>query len=110
MIKGVSYSKIDDEGLHIAVNGKPQVLDVDHVVICAGQVSEKSLWKESPSQKYFLIGGAELASELDAKRAIDQGTRLASNIENAATGQVFNQPVPLSAKISMKALQFFKGN
>ncbi len=71
---GVSYDKIDDQGLHITVKEKPQVLDVDHVIICAGQVSNKDLYQDKDN--YHIIGGADLAAELDAKRAIKQGTLL----------------------------------
>ncbi len=83
-INGVTYERIDDQGLHITrLNGKtpvPQVLEVDNVVICAGQESRRDL--EAPlkaaGMNVHLIGGAQLAAELDAKRAIDQGSRLAA--------------------------------
>ena len=79
MMGGVSYNKIDDEGLHITVDGKNRVLDVDNVVICAGQESRKDLFDEnSTSPKFHLIGGAQFAGELDAKRAIKQGAELAA--------------------------------
>jgi len=73
-LTGVSYDKIDDQGLHITIKEKPQVLDVDHVIICAGQVSNKDLYQDK--HNYHIIGGADLAAELDAKRAIKQGTLL----------------------------------
>jgi 2,4-dienoyl-CoA reductase (NADPH2) len=78
-LSGCSYERIDDAGLHIRVNGEARLLEVDTVVICAGQESDNALAEElrglglAPA----LIGGAECASELDAMRAIDQGTRLA---------------------------------
>ena len=75
MISGVSYDKIDDAGLHITVGGKAQILPVDNVIICAGQDPERSLATYLP--RAHLIGGADMAAELDARRAIDQGTRLA---------------------------------
>ena len=75
MISGVSYDKIDDAGLHITVGGKAQILPVDNVIICAGQDPERSLAAYLP--RAHLIGGADMAAELDARRAIDQGTRLA---------------------------------
>lgn len=78
----VSYRKIDDAGLHITVGGEDKVLPVDHVVICAGQEPLRELegaLKERGCQVH-LIGGADVAAELDAKRAINQGTRLASEI------------------------------
>ncbi|WP_310620481.1 NADPH-dependent 2,4-dienoyl-CoA reductase [Flexibacterium corallicola] len=77
MIPSCEYIKIDDEGLHIQVGEETKVLDVDNVVICAGQDPRRDL-EEGLSKKYHLIGGADVASELDAKRAIDQGTRLAA--------------------------------
>ena len=79
MLSGVNYERIDDAGLHITIDGKPQVLEVDHIVVCAGQVSERSL--EQPLRdagiKVHVIGGALEAGELDAKRAISQGMKLA---------------------------------
>ena len=81
MIGGVSYDKVDDEGLHITVKGKQRVLDVDNVVICAGQESRKELYSEDSGKTNFhLIGGAEFAGELDAKRAIKQGVELAASL------------------------------
>jgi len=81
MITGAQYDKIDDDGLHITVNNEAKILDVDHVIICAGQVSRLEL-KETLHQqgcKAHLIGGSKLAGELDAKRAIDEGARLAAS-------------------------------
>ncbi|HHB83702.1 MAG TPA: FAD-binding protein [Devosia sp.] len=79
MIGGVTYKSIDDEGLHIAVAGTKQTLEVDTVVICAGQVSNAHL--EQPLRDagimVHVIGGADEAGELDAKRAILQGMKLA---------------------------------
>ncbi len=82
MINSVQYEKIDDEGLHITINKKSQVLAVDNVVICAGQVPFKNLLEplEAAGVQVHLIGGADEAKELDAKRAIDQGARLAASI------------------------------
>jgi len=79
MVPGVAYHKIDDRGLHISVAGEPQVLEVDHVVLCAGQLPLRELHAplEAAGKPVHLIGGADVAAELDAKRAIDQGTRLA---------------------------------
>ena len=79
MIAGVEYKKVDDQGLHIEVNGEKQILAVDNVVICAGQHPLREL-QEGLRLPHHLIGGADLATELDAKRAIDQGTRLAASI------------------------------
>jgi 2,4-dienoyl-CoA reductase (NADPH2) len=82
MIGGVTYEKIDDRGLHISMGGKQEVLEVDNVIICAGQVVQRELQAplEAANIKVHLIGGADLAAELDAKRAIDQGSRLAASI------------------------------
>ncbi|MFT6408638.1 MAG: 2,4-dienoyl-CoA reductase (NADPH2) [Arenicella sp.] len=79
MLAGCDYQKIDDDGLHIMVNGEPQVLDVDNVIICAGQDSNIAL-AEGLTKPFHLIGGADLAAELDAKRAIKQGTELAAGM------------------------------
>lgn len=76
MIASCEYHKIDDAGLHLTIDGQNQVLDVDHVVICAGQEPLREL-VDGLNKTYHLIGGADVATELDAKRAIDQGTRLA---------------------------------
>ncbi|GLW53537.1 NADPH-dependent 2,4-dienoyl-CoA reductase [Kitasatospora phosalacinea] len=80
MVPGVEYRRIDDEGLHVTVNGEEQVLPVDHVVLCAGQEPRRDLLDALRERgvEPHLIGGADLAAELDAKRAIDQGTRLAA--------------------------------
>ncbi len=81
MISGVQYLQIDDAGLHIRVGeGEPQVLAVDNIVICAGQDPLRELHDAlvEGGQRVHLIGGADVASELDAKRAIDQGSRLAA--------------------------------
>ena len=79
MSAGVEYDRIDDAGLHIRIDGKPQLLEVDTIVICAGQEPRRELVAslEAAGIKPQLIGGADVALELDAKRAIDQGTRVA---------------------------------
>jgi 2,4-dienoyl-CoA reductase (NADPH2) len=78
MISDVTYQKIDDEGLHILINGTPQVLEVDNVVICAGQVSNNTLFTalKAKNLNVHLIGGALQAGEVDAKRAIEEGVKL----------------------------------
>ncbi|MFC4526582.1 NADPH-dependent 2,4-dienoyl-CoA reductase [Dyella halodurans] len=80
MLGGVSYDRFDEQGLHITVDGKPQLLPADNVVICAGQEPNRALADALTAAgiKTHLIGGADVAAELDAKRAIDQGTRLAT--------------------------------
>ncbi len=82
MISGVSYDKIDDAGLHITVDGQQKTLDVDNVILCAGQEPRRDLLEalKQAGKPVHLIGGADLAVELDAKRAINQGTRLAETI------------------------------
>lgn len=82
MINGVSYQKVDDEGLHILLNDKPKVLPVDNVIVCAGQNPFKPLHQPliDAGMTVHVIGGADVAAELDAKRAIRQGAELASSI------------------------------
>ncbi|MGW4702407.1 FAD-dependent oxidoreductase [Streptomyces sp. NPDC004285] len=82
MVAGVSYERIDDAGLHVTVDGEPQLLPVDTVVLCAGQEPRRALYEElvAAGRPAHLIGGADVAAELDAKRAIDQGTRLAATL------------------------------
>ncbi|WP_055602134.1 NADPH-dependent 2,4-dienoyl-CoA reductase [Streptomyces aureus] len=82
MVAGVSYDRIDDEGLHVTIGGEQQVLPVDTVVLCAGQEPRRDLYEElvAAGRVAHLIGGADVAAELDAKRAIDQGTRLAATL------------------------------
>lgn len=82
MMTGVQYVKIDDQGLHIVHHGKNQVLSVDSIILCAGQEPLRELQAElqQASQNVHLIGGADVAAELDAKRAIDQGSRLAARL------------------------------
>jgi 2,4-dienoyl-CoA reductase (NADPH2) len=80
MMGGVSYESIDDDGFHVIVDGKPDVLTVDNVVVCAGQESRRDLYEtlKSVGIDVHVIGGADVAAELDAKRAIAQGTKLAA--------------------------------
>lgn len=82
MVSQVTYQKVDDEGLHILINDAPQVLPVDHVVICAGQepLRELQAQLEQGGMKVHLIGGAFEAKELDAKFAIDQAARLVAEL------------------------------
>ena len=87
MLGGVEYLRIDDAGLHIAVGGERRVLDADTVVVCAGQESERGLLDQfnagevAPGAgRVHVIGGADVAAELDAKRAIAQATRLAASL------------------------------
>jgi len=82
MLGSVSYERFDEHGLHITVDGAPQVLPVDNVVICAGQEPNRRLADDliAADIKVHVIGGADIAAELDAKRAIAQGTELASRL------------------------------
>lgn len=82
MIGEVQYDKIDDQGLHITINGKQQVLAVDNVIICAGQTPLQDLYQplKDAGIAVHLIGGASEAKELDAKRAIDEGARLMAQV------------------------------
>lgn len=84
MLNSVEYLKIDDAGLHIRIGaeGEEKLLPVDNVVICAGQDPLRELYEglQAAGQSVHLIGGADVATELDAKRAIDQGSRLAAGL------------------------------
>ncbi|WP_017604065.1 NADPH-dependent 2,4-dienoyl-CoA reductase [Nocardiopsis alkaliphila] len=80
MIAGAEYRRIDDEGLHLTVDGEDRVLDVDTIVLCAGQDPRRDLADAliTAGRTVHVIGGADVAAELDAKRAIKQGTELAA--------------------------------
>ena len=85
MVAGVNYEKIDVDGLHISfgeAREDPRLIEVDTIVLCAGQVSERSLADtlEAAGRSPHVIGGADVAAELDAKRAINQGVRLAATL------------------------------
>ncbi|GAA0706040.1 NADPH-dependent 2,4-dienoyl-CoA reductase [Dokdonella soli] len=83
MLGGVSYERIDDDGLHIRIGEESQTLPVDTIVICAGQEPNRALHSQvaaAGGASTHLIGGADVAAELDAKRAIAQGTRLAATL------------------------------
>ncbi|WP_066707762.1 NADPH-dependent 2,4-dienoyl-CoA reductase [Celeribacter ethanolicus] len=81
MMGGVSYDRITPEGLWITKDNTPQLIEADTIVLCAGQLSERSLAEalEAQGKPCHVIGGADVAAELDAKRAIDQGARLAAS-------------------------------
>lgn len=80
MVPGVQYDLIDDAGLHVTVDGRSTVLEVDTVVLCTGQDPRRDLYDElsAAGRSVHLIGGADVAAELDAKRAIKQGTEVAA--------------------------------
>ncbi len=82
MVAGVSYQKIDDRGLHVTIDGQEQLLAVDNVIICAGQEPRRELLAplQESGKTVHLIGGCDVALELDARRAIAQGTQLALEI------------------------------
>lgn len=82
MVPGVVYERIDDLGLHAVIGGERTVLEVDTVVLCTGQEPQRELHEElvARGQSVHLIGGADVAAELDAKRAIKQGTELAATL------------------------------
>ncbi len=83
MMAGVSYDKIDDHGIHVTVGGEARLIPVDHVVICAGQDSLTELMPPEGTTggpRFHKIGGAALAAELDAKRAIKEGAELAARL------------------------------
>ncbi|MEC8885543.1 MAG: NADPH-dependent 2,4-dienoyl-CoA reductase [Pseudomonadota bacterium] len=83
MMRGVQYKSVTDEGLWVEVNGVEQLLRVDTIVVCAGQESVKALYPQEGEKhiaKYHIIGGAKLAAELDAKRAIRDGAEVAAKI------------------------------
>jgi 2,4-dienoyl-CoA reductase (NADPH2) len=84
-LSGVNYERIDDDGLHITFgreHTRPQVLAVDNIVVCAGQEPVRDLFDDLRGRGIdpHIIGGAVLAAELDAKRAIRQGTELAARL------------------------------
>jgi 2,4-dienoyl-CoA reductase (NADPH2) len=88
-VSGVAYDRVDDAGLHVTVDGEPRLLEVDHVVVCAGQESVRGLYDELAGRAgdgagsgpgVHLVGGADVAAELDAKRAIKQGTEVAARL------------------------------
>ena len=82
MLGGVIYNRIDQSGLHVTRNDIPELIEVDDVVICAGQLPLRELAEQLSDTgiPVHLIGGADVAAELDAKRAIRQATELAFRI------------------------------
>ncbi|WP_308916145.1 NADPH-dependent 2,4-dienoyl-CoA reductase [Jannaschia sp. LMIT008] len=82
MVPGATYDRIDADGLHVTIDGKPRLVPADTIVLCAGQEPERGLADALEAQGIacHVIGGADVAAELDAKRAIDQGARLAATL------------------------------
>ncbi len=112
MVNGVTYRKVDDAGLHITVGDKDMVLPVDNVVICAGQDPQRALQADlqAAGVTVHLIGGADVAAELDAKRAIKQGTELAlafgaapaaAPTKGAAPTLAQTLPAPVAASLKL---------
>jgi 2,4-dienoyl-CoA reductase (NADPH2) len=109
MIPGVQYRKIDDAGLHITVDNKDMTLPVDNIIVCAGQDPNRELQAalEAQGVRVHLIGGADKAAELDAKRAIQQGTELALRMDlgpapaaaQAAPGASHQTPAAVQASL-----------
>lgn len=80
-VSGVTYDRIDDEGLWVTVDGEQRLFAVDHVVVCAGQESVRELYDAlDGAPSVHLVGGADVAAELDAKRAIEQATRAVAGL------------------------------
>jgi 2,4-dienoyl-CoA reductase (NADPH2) len=79
-VRGATYVRVDDAGLHLTVDGEPLVVEADQVVLCAGQESVRGLYDAlvAAGARAHLVGGADVAAELDAERAIEQGTRVAA--------------------------------
>ncbi|BAT58528.1 2,4-dienoyl-CoA reductase [NADPH] [Variibacter gotjawalensis] len=82
IITGVAYQRIDDAGLHVLIDNMPQLIEADTIVVCAGQDSNRSLFDELQGSgiETHIIGGAKEAAELDAMRAVDEGTRVAQRL------------------------------
>lgn len=110
-LSGCTYVEVNDKGLVIQRGGKESTLAVDTVVICAGQEPYCALLEplKKVGKPVFLIGGSYEAGELDAKRAIDQGTRLAVQIESAKTGDVYDAPIDLQTKVLQVAEKYLGG-
>ena len=113
MINGVTYDKVDENGhLHYTRQGQNHVLEVDNIIMCAGQVEHNELQQQAPERlasKVYTIGGAYKAGELDAKRAIDMGTRLALKIheKDVVPGKhVFQSKVGAEEKMFQFMKQF----
>jgi 2,4-dienoyl-CoA reductase (NADPH2) len=105
MLAGVTYRKVDDAGLHITVGERDMTLPVDNVIVCAGQEPQRELQAELLAAKVnvHLIGGADKADELDAKRAIKQGTELAIALGAAANAATKPPAGPNLDKTSLQS-------
>ncbi len=107
MIPGVQYRRIDDAGLHISVGDKDMTLPVDNVIVCAGQDPNRELQAalEAQGVRVHLIGGADKAAELDAKRAIKQGTELALGMDLSPAPAAAAAAAPQGAHQAPAAVQ-----
>ncbi len=107
MIPGVQYRKVDDAGLHISVDGNDMVLAVDNVILCTGQNPQRELQAELEAAgcTVHLIGGADKAVELDAKRAIKQGTELALNLDTMTRKEEMAMAAPRLAPAVAESLE-----
>jgi len=105
MLSGVTYRKIDDAGLHITVNGEERTLAVDNVVVCAGQEPQRELQAQLQAAgiAVHLIGGADKAEELDAKRAIKQGLELAISLAASTATRVTSASASASVSEKLQA-------
>ena len=107
MIPGANYRKIDDAGLHITVGDKDMTLPVDNVIVCAGQDPQRELQAElqAAGVSVHLIGGADKAAELDAKRAIKQGTELALSLDTTAKKEEATAGATFAQRVSPKVAE-----
>lgn len=105
MWTGVTYDKVDDSGLHFTVDGEQKVLDVDSVVLCTGQESVRDLYDELQTAGItaHIIGGADVAAELDAKRAIRQATEVVAGLE-PQDGAPKPEPLPWHLKLQKELI------
>lgn len=112
MIHSATYTQIDENGnLHIEQNGKERILEVDTIILCAGQVEQTFLRREASDElasKIYAIGGAYKAGELDAKRAIDMGTRLALQIHESDLEAGKHIPASKPIGVEEKLFSYFK--
>ena len=105
MLAGVTYKRIDDDGLHISIGGRDRTLAVDNVILCAGQEPQRALQAEllAAGCRVHLIGGADKAEELDAKRAIQQGTELAMRLGHNSAPASASAPAQAEAGLHEKS-------
>src|SRR3546814_16335772 len=108
MLGGVEYLGVDDDGLRVRVDGSEQMLAVDHVVVCAGQESRRDLLAplQAASVHIQVIGGADVAAELDAKREIAQAARVAAALSRRpACAPPSREKTPIKSRIKTKSVR-----